>query len=323
MTTPGNNALHIVSRRFERRGATSASPVAVANSELKSENSPRTAVSLVEILITVTLLSVIVLGLLGMFSLTQRAFRSGMTQTDVLESGRATMDLMTRELEQTVPSYRNAVNFFVQIPPSPYTLLRQTLPGGSTVPQRSNVLQDLFFLTRQNQTWVGIGYCVRANNGSSIWPPDSGVGTLYRFIMATNVVNQDRAPAGLKPAFDRARLSTTPTSLNRVADGVVHFRVAMFDTNGVRLTWNLTNTIIGGVSSVVPGEFDHYYFLSNAVPASVEVELGILEAQTLGRYLSMTSSPAIAQAYLREQAGRVHLFRQRVPIRNVDPEAYQ
>src|SRR5215472_4077807 len=70
--------------------------------------------SLIEILVTIGLLSFIVLGLLAMFNQTQRAFMSSMKQTDVLESGRLTMDMLSRELAQTTPClfpdvYRNGV----------------------------------------------------------------------------------------------------------------------------------------------------------------------------------------------------------------------
>jgi prepilin-type N-terminal cleavage/methylation domain-containing protein len=94
-----------------------------------------TAFSLIEILVTVTLLSVIVLGLMVMFNQTQLAFRSSMTQTDVLESGRAVMDLLARELEQLVPAnLDHATNFYARyIPPpaGPANPLIQELPGYS------------------------------------------------------------------------------------------------------------------------------------------------------------------------------------------------
>ena len=47
--------------------------------------------SLVEVLVVVSLLSLIVLALMAVFSSTQKAFRSAVTQTDVLEGGRAGM----------------------------------------------------------------------------------------------------------------------------------------------------------------------------------------------------------------------------------------
>src|SRR5439155_24110359 len=66
----------------------------------------RAAFTLVELLVAVALMSFIVLGLLAMFSQTQRAFRASMTQTDVLESGRIFTDMMARELGQLAPMDR-------------------------------------------------------------------------------------------------------------------------------------------------------------------------------------------------------------------------
>ena len=49
----------------------------------------RGAFTLIEIMVTVALLSFIILGLMAMFHQTQRAFRNSITQTDVLEGARA------------------------------------------------------------------------------------------------------------------------------------------------------------------------------------------------------------------------------------------
>ena len=79
-------------------------------------------------------------------------------------------------------------------------------------------------------------------------------------------------------------------------------------------------------SAVAPGEIGLYRFSSNTVPESVEMELGILEQHAWERYLSI-GAPAARLNYLQSTnyylSSRVHLFRQRIPIRNVDPLAYQ
>ena len=68
-------------------------------------------------------------------------------------------------------------------------------------------------------------------------------------------------------------------------------------------------------------------FSANALPAYLEVEMGILEDRTLARYNAMTNSGVgpgtIAWAYLLNHAAQVHIFRQRIPIRNVNPAGYQ
>jgi len=67
----------------------------------------------------------------------------------------------------------------------------------------------------------------------------------------------------------------------------------------------------------------NYAFTSNAVPAYVEVELGILEDRTLQHYLGIPVIGLARQQYLAAHVGQVHLFRQRIPIHDVDLSAYQ
>src|SRR5258706_11489752 len=118
------------------------------------------AFTLVEIMIVMTLLTVIILGLMAMFNQVQRAFRAGMTQADVLEAGGMAMNKIVRELQEVTPGYRAAVNFQGTLPPN--------APGPQPLPAmnpanpswRTNVLQEMFFLTRENQRWIGIGYVI-------------------------------------------------------------------------------------------------------------------------------------------------------------------
>jgi hypothetical protein len=319
------------------------------------------AFTLVEILVSISLLSFIVIGLFAMFNQTQRAFRLGMTQSDLLEAGRAVTEMIPRELEQAVPSYRNAVNFSVVMIPNSAPLT-QLLPGGAPPDQlsRTNFLEDCFILQRQNQSWVGVGYCVRTNDATGrLWLPEVspgklGAGTLYRF--------ETSLPALLSaPGFPNNGLPQDPSQLfvaflsnsvpgalasraisNRICDGVVHFRLRAFATNGYPLFSDAfhtnacfrTNSLALGTSLVrqtravanltFPDNWSGLYFISNAVPAAVEMELGLLEQAVWERYNSI-GNDAARLAYLQREdiSSRVHLFRQRIPIRNVDPLPYQ
>src|SRR5712692_6887630 len=78
----------------------------------RSARRPRpNSFSLLEILVAVGILSLIIVGLLAMFYQTQRAFRSGSMQVDVLESGRAINQLLARELQElSAPGLLFAVN---------------------------------------------------------------------------------------------------------------------------------------------------------------------------------------------------------------------
>ena len=312
------------------------------------------AFTLVEILVTIALLAFITLGLFAALDQVQRAFRSGMSQVDRLEAGRAVTEMLPRELEQATPCGGNAVTFSTQIIPNSAPLT-QSLPGMPPTTMRTNLLQDCFILTRQNQTWVGIGYCVRISDANGrLYLPESGpgqlgVGSLYRFTASTNVLmNNGLAadPGQLYAQFKAAAQVGSAAISNRICDGVIHFYVAAYATNGFPIVLGTrfgTNVAcfrpdpvsISPTNSIVhparadpnfnyPGNLAALYFLSNAVPASVGIEFGILEQPSWERYNSIPA-PAARLAYLQRSdvSSRVHLFRQRISIRNVDPLAYR
>jgi type II secretory pathway pseudopilin PulG len=321
--------------------------------------------SLIEILVAISLLTLIVLGLLVMFNQTQRVFRTGLAQSDILENGRATADLVAHDLEQMTPArlspyYNNGVPFY--FPTNFYAEESyyfgpafQGLPGtahGGVPPvenQRVNYIQDFFFLSQVNQDWFGIGYAVLPS------ATNTGVGTLYRYSIdipkfcPTNVAYLS---SWFRNALQIGSLSVQQnlpvTNMSRVADGVVCLRVKPFAPNGFPIVGRLaldesasindtnacfrTNAFRYGYANVPQGavyqdaNYPDYvrgcYFWSNAVPASVELELGIIEPQTLRRYQSILNTTLQAQ-YLSNHTAQVHLFRQRIAIRAADPSAYQ
>jgi prepilin-type N-terminal cleavage/methylation domain-containing protein len=294
----------------------------------------RRAFTLVEVMVVVVLLSLIVLALMAVFNTTQTAFRASVTQADVLESGRATMDLLAEDLRAMSPSlgqsnnFTGALNFYAAMtgyasPPSP---LVQALVGGSQ--QRTNVLQDIFILSRGNvngvATWYGVGYAVATN------APSGALYSLYRF--ATN-----HSAAAVDPAFiftnDFRNFLTNITGGSHLMDGVVALTVRAYDVNGGLMTSNINYS--GGLSG---GRYvtnrNAFYFpppsgqvgflmFSNTLPASVEIEMGVLEDRSLRRAESLSGSHSALTNYLAGCAGQVHVFRQRVSIPNVDPSAYQ
>ncbi len=280
------------------------------------------AFSLVEILVAVGLLSFIILGLLMTFNQTQRAFRLSITQADVLEQGRATMDLMSREVEQMAPcqypdwlntnGWYRATNFFAEMVDTNYlNPLVQALPG-TPASSRYNQVQQFFFLSRLNQDWIGTAYqVVPDTNGAS-------VGTLYRL----TVTNLRSAPVTAAEAILRRAPNV---KVSRVAEGVVHLRARVFDTNGFLIPttagWFGSSRNIWAQSNAAEPQASGY-FVSNAVPAYVELELGILEAQILKKSRSIPN-PILQSNFLSGYAAGEHIFRQRIPIRNVDTVAYQ
>jgi prepilin-type N-terminal cleavage/methylation domain-containing protein len=287
------------------------------------------AFTLIEVMVVMVLLSLIVLALMAVFNSTQAAFRASVTQADVLESGRASMDLMADDLRAMSPSHGqsfNAANFCVYVlsqdsPPSP---LIQPMVGGSS--QRTNVLESFYILSRGNQngvpTWYGVGYAVAATNASG------GLYPLYRFATNYPVASAD-------PVFmftnDFTVFLGHVSGGSHLMDGVVALTVRAYDINGGLMNSNIITVASGQVATnrnvhyiYYPPKFGQVGFVmwSNTLPASVEIEMGVLEDRALQRAESLPN-PASRSNYLAGAAGQVHVFRQRVSIPNVDPAAYQ
>jgi type II secretory pathway pseudopilin PulG len=310
---------------------------------------PLAAFSLIEVMVTVGLLSFIILGLLTMFAQTQKAFRTSMAQTDVLETGRSVMDMLTREIEQARPTRYGdryfgpvrvlATNFFVETTSDLARPLIQDLPG-TAVPalRRTNYQQRFFFFTKVNQDWIGTGYQVVPNDANRL------IGTLYRF----SITNNSRI--GPFTNATTAFLTTPVTNtayMSRIAEGIVHLRVRLFsasgfpiiaDRNGLGFAYVRTNAVLPTASSGyfayapvkdafaitdprAPDETWGCYFVDDALPADVELELGILEPQLLARYRSIPVATA-ARQFLSDHVAQVHIFRQRISIRNVDVSVF-
>jgi hypothetical protein len=269
------------------------------------------AFSLIELMIAIALLSLIVLGLLSMFTQTQRAFRDSMKQTDVQEAGRIAMDMLVRELEQITPSeIPGTVNFFTEVDEVYFGKkpMLQDLPGNPAGQQRTNLVQHFFFMSKVNQGYIGTGYQVIPDY------PNGGVGSLYRYTSNTTKY--------LAPTLFRT-FANLPAGMTKIADGVVHFRVVPFDTNGIILSPStiVTNTYMF-YDPIVPDQLS-IWFSNNAVPAYLQMELAVLEPHILDRFRAMAPNTEAQKVYLSNHVGQVHLFRQRIPVRNVDFQAYK
>lgn len=318
---------------------------------LSSAGNGRRGFSLVEIMVVIGLLSLIVVALMGVFNSTQTAFRASVTQSDVLEGGRATIDLIAQDLKQITPSggtsnapfafyyftNRDYVNFFsaanfYQNSGSNGLPLIQPLVGSIDGARRTNVLQNFFVLGRENvnghDTWTGTGYAVDATSVDS---------PLYRFTMQINAAS---SPCSLFNTY-MAALATngfTGAGWSHLIDGVVDLRVRAYDANGYWITnyydydgnrfpvaTNLeTYNNFSTYNPFVPLTLyeANLYMFSNTVPSAVEIQLGVMEDRIQQRAESIPVLNARSN-YLSQQAGAVHLFRQRVTIPSFDPSAHQ
>src|SRR6266498_34426 len=79
------------------------------------------AFTVVELMVAISVMMLIVLVLYGLFDQVQKALRGNVAQVDVLEGGRATMQLFSGEMEQmeagTVPG---STNLFIGLPAMAY-----------------------------------------------------------------------------------------------------------------------------------------------------------------------------------------------------------
>lgn len=276
---------------------------------------------MVELLVAMTLLTLIVFALMAVFSSTQTAFRAGVTQTDVLETSRAAMEMMINDLRSMTPSdgnyitngtvnnanfypgtmvSTNSVNFFVldnsyagcayyngglQYEPLP-----QSLPGSSM--QRTNVLNYFFLIGRQNMKWTAVGYVVNATNTAPLYP-------LYRFYAETNIAIP---PVTLYWTFLNMVNQSQWTNMSHVIDGVVGLTARPYDTAGYWMT-NTAQVVIRRFPIAITNYHDNVWFVpfppspiagevgcmfySNAVPAAVELQMAVLEDRTLQRAESL------------------------------------
>ena len=125
----------------------------------------------------------------------------------------------------------------------------------------------------------------------------------------------------------RAQLELAET-VSRLTDGIVHMRVTAYNPQGFLIEpfYDEGKGIFAFEDAELPQGglmfgFD-YEFYHKALPASLEIELGVLESEVVEQARSIPVAN-VRDNFLSEQAGRVHVFRRRVAIPNMDPSVYQ
>jgi type II secretory pathway pseudopilin PulG len=287
----------------------------------------RAAFTLLEMLVAASILVLIIFSLYQMFNYTQRAFRSGVTQVDVNEGGRAVMEVVTREFEQAVPSLVDGVlNLFI--------MTNYVSPGvllvGNPVDGYTNIfrLQDAYCLQPVRDQWRAVGYFVAESttNASDVKLLASGVGTLFRYEAVTNRLGS--APPARNWMFNGFVNPPANAPVQRLLEGVVHFRVSALDINGVPMFAPYTALpadAVGYLATQPNRQFLTKFFDTAAeLPAYLELELAVVEPSVLeiikARTEGLAPGPvttARIQSLLADQSPRVHVFRQRIPVRSV------
>src|SRR5262249_20902181 len=137
--------------------------------------------TILEMLVSSAMLALIIVGLTAMFIQTQKAFKTGIKQTDVGDAGLTIIRMISDDLAQVtdgvglntsipVRGVTNLVNFMWGWGPTNGFLLIE-----DKVPLRTNQQQCIYMLTRTNAMWTGVGYAI------SNFSPGLPAGTLYRY----------------------------------------------------------------------------------------------------------------------------------------------
>jgi Tfp pilus assembly protein PilV len=315
-----------------------------------------------ELMVAVSLMTLIVLALYSMFGQTQKAMLANENQVDSAERGRGVLELVSRELESVRVGLRQeATNLWLRTPlPSLTQNDFQIGVATSTVPLRANVFDDVYYLTKAQRAWRGVGYVVlqetNVANDARLGRPLPGLGTLYRY--ETPFKDRDYAfpSTNLYAGFLRELPSpngtisrTNATNFSQISQGIVHFRVLPYDTKGQLMSFVTTNldsnyrmirtgplgtmryplsNLQGALTTnanvileqvMADPLMTRTTFRSNAVPAYLELELGVLEPDAVRNYTQMIKDdqPAQAKAYLEKRIAKVQIFRKRIPIRTV------
>lgn len=296
-----------------------------------SSNARVRAFTILELLLSISLMTVIVIGLYTVFNQTQKALRGTMSQVDVLENIRAASDLVVRDIEGAVPvrmANTNLTSLAVAANPVSVPVDLQGL-GASGSPLLRTEIQDLYFVRKQNDFFTAIGYWVGSPNTNQLGRPLT-VGRLYRFNYETN-----------SAAFAVSNLFTRFASIDRLAtshpvmDGVVHFKLVAYDAAGFPLllgdeSGDMNKPTFRGMPASSlgyprswftdpnrPSSTAYHFrrFTYPRFPAYLELEIGVLEPQAVTRFNAI---PVLAEArkYLARNAGKIHFFRHRIPLRN-------
>lgn len=211
------------------------------------------------------MMAIIIFGLYAMFNQTQKSFRSNNAQVAIMSTARATLDMVTRDLQLLSASgIENGANFLTYLSyPNDYAMnsryglqnpiLQAMVPGDTNGPYRTNFMQNLFFLQKQSNYWQPCGYFLGAaksvtNGGATnavFTVGSNGVASLYR--VGFTLLNEfgKEAPSvqyDTNMAYiwmDQFRgnsaggnLGYYQTNVNLLAEGVIHFAIRCYDKKG-------------------------------------------------------------------------------------------
>jgi len=282
----------------------------------------RSGLTILEMLVSSAMLALIIVGLTAMFVQTQKAFKTGIKQIDVGDTGLTVSRMIAGDLTQLSdgqgfntntpkPGVSNVVNLM-------WEWEGQQVQSQDGVPFRTNQLQSIYMLVRTNTGWTGVGYVV--SNGDNL-----GVGTLYRYTSPVNAhyfdnrfLYQPFLDATNSNFSNNAYSANPDIRLSRIADGVIHLKIRVYDNQGnqVGVETNRGDYALGPIMNAYP--FTNNYVkppVGVDLPASVDLELGILEPDASDHLKALGENNQAKVNYLSTVAGKVDIFHQRILVR--------
>ena len=300
------------------------------------------AFTVVEMMVAVTITTVITVALTAVFGQVQKAFRAGIQQVDVYEAGRATSEMAAKDLESMVAlGSINFTNFWtVPFQQGMYNALgnfrEQT--GFRTIQQEFLVFQEY------NNVIKAVGYrLVPDRRNAAIDYSEAEdlirVSRLFRFEAPVSRVALERRPnevwesivdSFLSDPFDEIRDVDTASIRYRfqeITDGIVHFRVTPYHLSGRAWDKNLEDYYYDNRDPGLPRDVEvdstspqagpafTFAFSGDALPAFVELEIGVMEPAVIDEWRSIAEANLQgASEFIREQTARVQIFRRRLTL---------
>lgn len=280
-------------------------------------------------LVSTAMLSLIVLGLTAMFVQTQKAFKSGIKQSDSTDAGRAIIDMIASDMSQMAnPGFTNVPlpngSILASTPTNQYWQwvgglgFYQTNTGPNGLSTWSNQISDVYVLVQTNNVWTGVGYVVSnwlTGSGATI----PGICTLYRCTnFATGPLPPNNQLYSNFVSFQNGLQGGYFTNCHPIANGVVDLKIVAYDAQGNENTNQLMYPSNAVTYPVVVNNSSNntYPFITNYLPHSVDIELGILEPEAFEHVRALYTAGATTAAanYLAGCAGQVQIFRQHILI---------
>jgi prepilin-type N-terminal cleavage/methylation domain-containing protein len=234
--------------------------------------------------------------------------------------------------------------------------LTQKAADRADIQPRTNYLHNIFFYNNKTNAWQGIGYrVIYVTNGVGVLqrfetnqfglkPISNRLAQAFVNEPLTNLTYHHVADGVIHLTFvpydDKGRRLGWDTtnglsSLNTTApNDFSSYKIARREATGALIPRysDVTSGLNDGTNSVnmmtveltagypeLQGSQQYvttFNFRSNALPSYIEMELGMLEPETLEQFYTMVADQnPNATNFLARQITKVHLFRQRIPIR--------